>query len=104
MIALAAMWAYDLNLYTIAYFDPGSAQGLFDWRGLALALAAPLFAIGGTQGRAVADPAVAGGHLPEPLAACDHCLCRRDGGAGHRSCADQGVDWTRAVLIACSRR
>ena len=27
MIALAGMWAYDLNLYTIAYFDPGSAQG-----------------------------------------------------------------------------
>ena len=26
MIALAAMWAYDLNLYTIAYFDPGSAR------------------------------------------------------------------------------
>jgi hypothetical protein len=23
MIALAGMWAYDLNLYTIAYFDPG---------------------------------------------------------------------------------
>ena len=34
MIALALMWAYDLNLYTIAYFDPGSAKGLFDWRGL----------------------------------------------------------------------
>lgn len=50
MMALALMWAYDLNLYTIAYFDPSSARGLFDWRGLALALAAPLFAIGGSRG------------------------------------------------------
>ena len=46
-IALAAMWAYDLNLYTIAYFDPSSARGLFDWRGLVIAVIAPLFAIGG---------------------------------------------------------
>ncbi|MGH6783211.1 MAG: XrtA/PEP-CTERM system histidine kinase PrsK, partial [Sphingomicrobium sp.] len=50
MMALALMWAYDLNLYTIAYFDPSSARGLFDWRGLAIAIAAPLFAIGGSQG------------------------------------------------------
>ncbi|HEY0628999.1 MAG TPA: XrtA/PEP-CTERM system histidine kinase PrsK [Sphingomicrobium sp.] len=46
-LALAAMWAYDLNLYTIAYFDPSSAQGLFNWRGMVVAVAAPLFAIGG---------------------------------------------------------
>lgn len=46
MMALAAMWAYDLNLYTIAYFDPGSARGLFDWRGMAMAIVAPLFVIG----------------------------------------------------------
>ena len=50
MLALAIMWAYDLNLYTIAYFDPASAKGLFDWRGLVLALTVPLFAIGGSQG------------------------------------------------------
>jgi putative PEP-CTERM system histidine kinase len=46
-IALAAMWAYDVNLYTIAYFDPSSAQGLFNWRGMVIAVIAPLFAIGG---------------------------------------------------------
>ena len=46
-IALAAMWAYDVNLYTIAYFDPSSAQGLFNWRGMVVAVIAPLFAIGG---------------------------------------------------------
>lgn len=46
MLALAGIWAYDLNLYTIAYFDLGAARSLFDWRGLAMALAAPLFVIG----------------------------------------------------------
>ncbi len=67
MIALAVMWAYDLNLYTIAYFDPGSARGLFDWRGLVMVIAAPLFAIGGGRRRSLAHPAVACGDLPEPV-------------------------------------
>ncbi len=50
MIALALMWTYDLNLYTVAYFDIPSARGLFDWRGAAVALTAPLFALGGGKG------------------------------------------------------
>ena len=50
MIALAILWGYDLNLYTIAYFDPASARGPFDVRGLAIALSAALFAIGGSRG------------------------------------------------------
>lgn len=45
MLALALSWIYDLNLYTIAYLQPEAADGLFDWRGLAVALTAPLFAI-----------------------------------------------------------
>lgn len=45
MLALALSWIYDLNLYTIGYLQPGAARGLFDWRGLAVALTAPLFAI-----------------------------------------------------------
>ncbi len=45
MLALAVLWAYDLNLYTIAYIDPRSAQSLFDWRGAAAILAGPLFAL-----------------------------------------------------------
>ena len=49
MLALALMWVYDLNLYTIAYFDLAAARGLFDWRGLAAALTAPLFALGGAR-------------------------------------------------------
>ena len=45
MIALAAMWAYDLHLYTVAYFTRGSAEDLFAMRGAALAGVVPLFAL-----------------------------------------------------------
>jgi putative PEP-CTERM system histidine kinase len=45
MLGLALIWTYDLNLYTIAYLAPASAARLAEWRGLAVALAAPLFAL-----------------------------------------------------------
>jgi putative PEP-CTERM system histidine kinase len=45
MLALALSWAYDLNFYTVSYIDPASASGIADWRGLAIALTAPLFAL-----------------------------------------------------------
>ena len=44
MIALAMLWLYDLNCYTLAYLDPTST-GLFVWRGVAVAMTAPLFAL-----------------------------------------------------------
>ncbi|MEQ7874637.1 XrtA/PEP-CTERM system histidine kinase PrsK [Sphingomonas sp. ASV193] len=47
MLALALMWAYDLNLFTVAYFDLGAGRALFAWRGLAIALTAPLLAMAG---------------------------------------------------------
>ena len=50
MLGLACLWLYDLNLYTIFYFDHAAAQGLSDWRGLAVAASAPLFALGGARG------------------------------------------------------
>jgi len=46
MLALAIIWTYDLNLYTLAYLDVSSTSGLFDWRGAVVALTAPLFALG----------------------------------------------------------
>jgi len=46
MLALAAMWAYDLHLYTVDYFTRGPALELFALRGLVLAALAPLFALG----------------------------------------------------------
>ncbi len=45
MLALTLSWAYDLNLYTISYLDARAAAGLSDWRGIAVALTGPLFAL-----------------------------------------------------------
>jgi putative PEP-CTERM system histidine kinase len=49
MLGLALLWTYDLNLYTFAYLDLRAAAGLLDWRGVAVALAGPLFALGAKQ-------------------------------------------------------
>jgi putative PEP-CTERM system histidine kinase len=46
MLGLAWMWVYDLNLYTVAYLR-SAVSGLTEWRGIAVALTAPLFALGG---------------------------------------------------------
>jgi putative PEP-CTERM system histidine kinase len=45
MLGLAIIWTYDLNLYTILYLGSATAGRLVEWRGLAVALAAPLFAL-----------------------------------------------------------
>ena len=45
MLALVLSWIYDLNLYTIAYLDPPMATGFADWRGAAVAITGPLFAM-----------------------------------------------------------
>ena len=46
MIALAAMWAYDLHLYTVAYFSRQPTAELYAMRGAILAMLVPLFALG----------------------------------------------------------
>jgi putative PEP-CTERM system histidine kinase len=45
MIGLSLMWFYDLNLYTSIYLGSASTSRLLEWRGVAVALAAPLFAL-----------------------------------------------------------
>ena len=45
MIGLALMWFYDLNLYTSMYLGAAGTARLLEWRGIAVALAAPLFAL-----------------------------------------------------------
>jgi len=45
MLGLAWIWGYDLNLYTLSYLNASSAAALADWRGLAVALTAPMFAL-----------------------------------------------------------
>ena len=99
MIALAAIWAYDLNLYTIAYFGAGSAQSLFDWRGLVAVVAAALFAVGGFQGehwrirlsRAATFQSISMLAIAAYLAVMSVLVT---------TLRDSGVDWTRAALIA----
>jgi putative PEP-CTERM system histidine kinase len=44
--ALAAMWAYELHLYTIGYLSRGAPDALVDFRGVVVALLAPLFLLG----------------------------------------------------------
>ena len=44
-LGLALMWVYDLNLYTIAYLGSATAGRLIEWRGLAVALTSPMFAL-----------------------------------------------------------
>jgi putative PEP-CTERM system histidine kinase len=46
MLALAAMWAYDLHLYTVAWFTRAPGEELFALRGVALCALTPLFALG----------------------------------------------------------
>src|SRR6185312_15284529 len=43
-LGLALIWIYDLNLYTVAYLGSATARVLAEWRGLAVAFTAPLFA------------------------------------------------------------
>jgi putative PEP-CTERM system histidine kinase len=45
MLGLALIWIYDLNLYTVTYLGSASVARLTEWRGLAVALSAPLFAM-----------------------------------------------------------
>jgi putative PEP-CTERM system histidine kinase len=49
MLGLAMIWAYDLNLYTVTYLGSPSVPAVREWRGLAVALTAPLFALGARQ-------------------------------------------------------
>ena len=58
---------------------------LVEWRGLAVALTAPLFALGARHEERLAHPAVARGDVPVALAARDLRLFRADGGPRHRA-------------------
>ena len=50
MFALTMMWAYDLNLFTFAYFGSPLAEPLFVWRGLIVAATMPLLAMSDMRG------------------------------------------------------
>jgi putative PEP-CTERM system histidine kinase len=99
MIGLAAIWAYDLNFYTVAYFDAGSAQGLFDWRGLAVAATAPLFALGAdraTRWRIRLSRAA----TFQSLSMIGICAYLAVMAVAATALRDTGFEWTRALLVS----
>jgi hypothetical protein len=67
MLGLALIWIYDLNLYTMTYLGLSNGPGLIEWRGFAVAMTVPLFALGVRN------------DLPVPLLARDLRLFRIDG-------------------------
>jgi putative PEP-CTERM system histidine kinase len=99
MLGLACMWVYDLNLYTVAYFDHRATGGLFEWRGLAVALAAPLFALGGAHGEGwrIRLSRAATFQSLSLLAICAYFALMAVLATAMRG---SGVDWTRNVAVA----
>jgi putative PEP-CTERM system histidine kinase len=51
MAALAALWLYDLNLYTMAYLDRSWTDELAQLRGMIVLAAAPALALAGRRGQ-----------------------------------------------------
>jgi putative PEP-CTERM system histidine kinase len=98
MLGLACIWVYDLNLYTVAYFDQGAARGLFEWRGLAVALAAPLFALGGARGEGlrIRLSRAATFQSLSLLAICAYFALMAVLATAMRG---SGIDWTRNVAV-----
>ena len=53
-IALAGLFAYDLNLFTLMMLDPVLAAGFFDARGIANAVLVPFFLVAAVRNRTLA--------------------------------------------------
>ena len=99
MLALALIWSYDLNLYTIALLDPGTATGLVIWRGVAVALAAPLFALGAGRedGWRIRLSRAATFQSLSLLAICGYFAVMAIVATALRG---SGWDWSRSLLVA----
>jgi len=98
MLALVVTWGYELNLYTLAYLDPQSARGLFDWRGAVIAGTAPLFALaaGREDGWRVRLSRAATFQSLSLLAICAYFAVMTILATALRG---TGWDWSQAVLI-----
>jgi putative PEP-CTERM system histidine kinase len=99
MLGLACLWLYDLNLYTIAYFDHAAARGLGDWRGLAVAGSAPLFALGGARGEGwrIRLSRAATFQSLSLIAICAYFVLMAVLATAMQG---SGVDWTRNLAVA----
>ena len=99
MLGLACLWLYDLNLYTIAYVDHSAARGLGDWRGLAVAASAPLFALGGARGEGwrIRLSRAATFQSLSLIAICAYFVLMAVLATAMQG---SGVDWTRNLAVA----
>lgn len=99
MLALALMWTYDLNAYTLFYLDPQAASGLFDGRGAAVALTAPLFALSAKRedGWRIRLSRAATFQSLSLLAICGYFAVMAILATALRG---TGWDWSRALVIA----
>ncbi|HEX3424057.1 MAG TPA: XrtA/PEP-CTERM system histidine kinase PrsK [Sphingomicrobium sp.] len=97
-LGLALMWIYDLNLYTIAYLGSATARRLIEWRGLALALTAPLFALAtrGESGWRIRLSRAATFQSLSLLAICAYFALMAILATALRG---SGVDWSAALMI-----
>jgi putative PEP-CTERM system histidine kinase len=97
-LGLALMWFYDLNLYTIAYLGSATAHRLIEWRGVALALTAPMFALAarGESGWRIRVSRVATFQSLSLLAICAYFALMAIVATALRG---SGVDWPAAVMI-----
>ena len=98
-LGLALMWIYDLNLYTVGYLGSASAPRLFEWRGLAVALTAPLFALAtrDESGWRIRVSRAATFQSLSLLAICAYFALMAIVATALRG---SGVDWTAGLMIA----
>ena len=99
MLGLALIWIYDLNLYTGQYLGSAGAKGLLEWRGLAAALAAPLFALATRKQSAwrIRLSRAATFQSLSLLAICAYFALMAILATALRG---TGVDWSSALMIA----
>jgi putative PEP-CTERM system histidine kinase len=97
-LGLALMWVYDLNLYTIAYLGSATARRLIEWRGLAVALTAPMFALAtrGESGWRIRLSRAATFQSLSLLAICAYFALMAIVATALRG---SGIDWSAALMI-----
>ena len=98
MLGLAWMWGYDLNFYTVSYIGSPNASDLAHWRGVAVALTAPLFALGARsdQGLRIRLSRAATFQSLSLLAICAYFALMAIVATALRG---TGVDWSASIMI-----
>ena len=99
MLGLAIVWTYDLNLYTSLYLGSAGATGLLEWRGLAVACAAPLFALA-TRKEAAWRMRLSRAATFQSLSLLAICAYFALMAILATALRGTGVDWSSTVMIA----